>query len=81
MKTLVNQAISQFLETNQSEEVTTNLCECGAITMSASSEICFLKENAPFIGATNTSIYSDCNRCVNGWGIDAEETEEEEDQL
>ena len=81
--TLVNEAIANFLQDNQGNEVYTSLCSCGAITMSCygcnTGEISFLKENAPFISPTNTIEMCNCNHCCNGWGVDSEDDEESED--
>tara|TARA_Y100001956_G_scaffold76908_1_gene86647 strand:- start:767 stop:1030 length:264 start_codon:yes stop_codon:yes gene_type:complete len=80
--TLVQQAIVNFLENNQGNEVYTNLCSCGAVTMStygSSDEISFSQENAPFIKATNDMIMCNCNHCCNGWGVDVDEEDDEED--
>lgn len=74
--TLVTGAIANFLDNNAGNEVYTNLCSCGAVTMSAygsSDEINFMSENAPFIKATNDTIMCNCNHCCNGWGVDVEE--------
>lgn len=78
--TLVNQAIVNFLENNQNNEIYTNLCECGAVTMAAygsTEEVSFLQESAPFIKPTSDGLMCNCNHCCNGWGVDSEEEEEE----
>lgn len=80
--TLVQQAIINFLENNQGNEVYTTLCSCGAVTMTAygsRGEISFLQENSPFIKATNDILMCNCNHCCNGWGVDVEEEEEEDE--
>ena len=82
--TEVTEAISEFLDSHRNQEVETNLCSCGAITMTtfeSSDSIQFISENAPFIKSTNNMILDNCNHCVNNWGVDIdEEYEDEEDE-
>ncbi len=90
MKDQVNEAIANFISSAQGMEITTTLCECGAVTMSAyesSEQITFLATNAPYIGFTLNETCG-CNRCHNGWAIDKinndqkiEELEAELDEL
>ncbi len=71
----INLQIAEFLEANESNEVYTSLCSCGAITMSFyqvnNTEISFLQSNAPFIKPTNDIVGHNCNHCTNESGIDA----------
>jgi hypothetical protein len=80
----VTDAISEFLDSHRNQEVETNLCSCGAITMTtfeSSDSIQFKSENAPFIKPTNDMVLDNCNHCANNWGVDIdEEYEDEEDE-
>ena len=72
----INAEIANFIESNEHSEIYTNLCGCGAITMSSygsQDSIQFLQENAPYIKPTNDMIMCNCNHCCNNWGLDVEE--------
>lgn len=77
--------ILQFIGDNDGD-IEVDECRCGAFTLSSvygSEQISFSKSthdsDCEFLNRGEKDLLDSCNHCINHWGIDEEELDEESD--